>query len=124
MLNKKCTICSASEPYLPIGSAQKPVFADTCQFVVVTAYIDVQNSRSGDFHNDRRQTKPVALPLAHAHGVKTQIFVNMDFVIDECQMFCLKYVISSHDYGYSEVDTNLSAHSDFNLSNQVTQLYL
>ena len=35
--------------------AQKPVFADIYQFVVVTARTDAKNSRSGDFC-DSRQT--------------------------------------------------------------------
>ena len=44
-------------------------FANIYQFVVVTAHIDVQNSRSGDFcDDDRRQTKPIALPIVHVRG--------------------------------------------------------
>ena len=34
-------------------------------------------SRSGDFsdNNDRWQTKPIALPRAHARGVKTRLMI-------------------------------------------------
>ena len=45
-------------------------------FVVLTSRLDAQISRSGDFPADRRQTKPIALPLAHAHGVKIIVIVS------------------------------------------------
>ena len=41
-------------------------FANFNRFVVLTSHSDAQISRCGDFHgdNDKRQTKPIALPLA------------------------------------------------------------
>ena len=48
----------------------KPVFDDIDGYVVLTSHSDAYIFRSGDFCADNdRQTKPIALPLVHAHRV-------------------------------------------------------
>ncbi len=71
-------------------------------------------------------TKCLPFDVMHTvfEGVASNHIIHLlHHIIDECQLFCLRdlnHVISSHDYGYSEMDTKPSpicrestAHSDF-----------
>ena len=59
-------------------ASRSKFFADFDCFVVLTDCLDAEMLRSGDFCANRQQTtddiqqmtdKPIALPLAHAHGI-------------------------------------------------------
>ena len=66
-------ICDTHGPYQAIRSIVKPVFTDFDSFVVPTSCSDAQMWQSGHFRDDNnRQTKPIALPLVHAHGVNIE----------------------------------------------------
>ena len=55
-------------------------FANAYQFVVVTAHIDASNSRSGDFHDDDRQTTDKTncfIPCACARGNDSRLHTYM-----------------------------------------------
>ena len=59
-------------------------------------------------------TKCLPFDVMHTvfESVASSHINHLHHVIDECHMFCLRdlnRVISSHDYGYSEVDTKPSS---------------
>ena len=69
MWSTKRAICSTCEPCYEIQSKLKQVLLCFQQFHVLTTRSGAEISRSGDFCVDDRQTKPIILSLAHAHGV-------------------------------------------------------
>ena len=76
-------------------------FADFDRFVVLTSLSDAYISRSGDFCGDDRQTKPIALPLAHARGVKRTIVQKPWCVAIEQSWWLPKYIRACHRMIYS-----------------------
>ena len=73
--DRKCTICSASKLFWAIRSAYKPVYTDIYRLVVLQR---AQTPRTRDLaiscrQRQQRPGKPIALPLAHARGVRATL---------------------------------------------------
>ena len=79
MVNKKYSVCDACLHYQTIWSIMKPVILQSICYT--TSCSDAQILRSGNF----RQTKSIALSLAHAHVhahgvVKEQLAKHIAFM--------------------------------------------